>query len=141
MNLNRVVSCSLIPLVLFGGLAMKSAQAQAPAMTTVPAYYLSEFEVTDLEGIKPYSARVESTFMSFGGRYIARGGQVVSLEGEPAKRVVMIAFPSMSQARAWYDSPAYRALRPVRQRSARSRVFIVDSGAASSAPVETNTVR
>jgi uncharacterized protein (DUF1330 family) len=38
----------------------------------------------------------------------------------------MIAFDSMEQAQAWYDSPAYRAIRPIRHKSATSRVYIVE---------------
>jgi uncharacterized protein (DUF1330 family) len=104
------------------------AQSSAPvsAATAQPgAYYLSEFEVTDAEGIRPYSAAVESTFRAYGGRYVVRGGQVTSLEGAPTQRIIMIAFPSMERAQAWYNSEAYRALRPIRQRSANSRVFIL----------------
>jgi quinol monooxygenase YgiN/uncharacterized protein (DUF1330 family) len=96
------------------------------ARSRAPAYYIAEFELTDLEGIKPYSAAVESTFTPFGGRYVVRGGKVSSLEGAPAKRVIMIAFPSIEQAQAWYDSPAYRAILPIRHKSANSRVFIMD---------------
>jgi uncharacterized protein (DUF1330 family) len=94
-----------------------AADAQPTAGATAPAYYLSEFELTDPEGIKPYSAAVESTFTPFGGRYEVRGGQRVSLEGAPAQRVVMIKFPSLAQAEAWYGSAAYRA----RGRSGRHR--------------------
>jgi uncharacterized protein (DUF1330 family) len=103
-----------------------AAKAQAqPAGARAGAYYISEFEVTDMEGIRPYSAAVESTFTPFGGRYVVRGGKVASLEGNPARRVIMIAFPSMEQAQAWYDSPAYREILPIRHRSANSRVFIL----------------
>ena len=102
------------------------AQAQPTSGARAPAYYISEFELTDPEGIRPYSAAVESTFTPFGGRYVVRGGKVVSLEGAPAKRVIMIAFPSMEQAQAWYDSPAYRSILPIRHKSATSRVFIMD---------------
>ena len=106
-------------------LTFHAAHAQlSPAKP--PAFYISEFEVTDAEGIRPYSAAVESTFAPFGGRYVVRGGQVTSLEGEATKRIVMIAFPSVEQAQAWYDSPAYRAIRPIRHRSAKSKVFIVE---------------
>lgn len=98
------------------------AHAQTPAG---PAIYVSEFEVTDAEGMKPYSAGVDATFAPYGGRYIVRGGQVVSREGAPTKRIVMIEFPSMAQAQAWYDSPAYEALRPVRQSASTARVYIV----------------
>ena len=104
-------------------------EAQSPilaAKPTAPAYYVSEFELTDPEGIKPYSAAVEASFTPFGGRYLVRGGRVESREGEPAKRIVMIGFPSLERARAWYDSPRYQELMPIRLRSARSRVYIVE---------------
>jgi len=55
-----------------------------------------------------------------------RGGQTASLEGDQPKRIVMIAFDSMAQAQAWYDSPAYHAIRPIRLQSAKSRVYIVE---------------
>lgn len=99
--------------------------AQTASVAAGPAIYVSEFEVTDPEGMKPYSARVEASFAPFGGRYIVRGGAVVSQEGAPSKRIVMIEFPSMAQAQAWYDSPAYEALRPVRQSASTARVYIV----------------
>lgn len=104
------------------------ASAQEPSASQKPAYYISEFTVTDSEGIKPYSAQVESTFKPFSGRYIVRGGgDIASLEGtEQRDRVVIIAFDSMEKAQAWYNSPEYTKLRPIRQKSATSRVFIVD---------------
>jgi len=101
------------------------AHAQPAPAATGPAIYVSEFEVTDPEGMKPYSANVESSFASYGGRYIVRGGSVVSQEGTPSKRIVMIEFPSMAQALAWYDSPAYAQLKPIRHRYATSRVYTV----------------
>jgi uncharacterized protein (DUF1330 family) len=100
------------------------AQTQNPPKR--PAYYISEFELGDPEGIKPYSEQVEATFTPFTGRYLVRGGQTASLEGEQPKRIVMIAFDSMAQAQAWYDSSAYRAIRPIRLQSAKSRVYIVE---------------
>ena len=38
----------------------------------------------------------------------------------------MIVFPSLEQAQAWYDSPRYREIMPIRHRSAKSRVFIME---------------
>lgn len=101
------------------------AHAQ-PATVTPPAYYISEFELVDSEGIKPYSAAVESTFVPFGGRYAVRGGKIMSLEGDPMKRVIMISFPSLAQAQAWYASPRYQEIMPIRHKSARSRAFIME---------------
>jgi uncharacterized protein (DUF1330 family) len=116
--------------VVIGALALKGPHAQAPSARTLPAFYISEFEVTDSEGMKPYSARVASTFEPFGGRYIVRGGQITPLEGEaPQGRIVVIAFESMEKAQAWYDSPAYQELKPIRHKAATSRVFIVEGTA------------
>ena len=101
----------------------------ALAQTAPPpasAIYVAEFEVTDMDGIKPYSANVESTFAPFGGRFIVRGGRLVSQEGAATKRIVMIEFPSFEQAQAWYDSAAYIELRKIRHRTATSKVFTVE---------------
>jgi len=106
-------------------LSLQGAHAQAILAPNGPAIYVSEFEVTDAEGMKPYSANVDASFTPFGGQYIVRGGNVVSQEGTPAKRIVMIEFPSMEQAVAWYESPAYSVLKPIRHKSATSRVYMV----------------
>jgi uncharacterized protein (DUF1330 family) len=103
------------------------ARAQIPVPGQTGAYFISEFEVTDAEGMRPYSAAVESTFKPFGGRFVVRGGKVASLEGSPVKRIIMIAFPSRDLAQAWYESDVYAAIRPIRQRSATSRVFIMEA--------------
>ncbi len=55
-----------------------------------------------------------------------RGGRTAALEGAPPKRFVIVAFESMEQARAWYDSPAYAAIRPLRQSASVSRAFIAE---------------
>lgn len=106
-------------------LSLHGAQGQTNPSAEAPAIYVSEFEITDPEGMAPYRAQVDATFAPFGGRYIVRGGHVVSQEGAPSKRIVMIEFPSMAQALAWYDSPAYAVLKPIRHKSATSRVYTV----------------
>jgi uncharacterized protein (DUF1330 family) len=53
------------------------------------AFCITEVEVTDPETFKSYGSRVLDTLTRYGGRYIARGGNTVSLEGEAPKRVVI----------------------------------------------------
>jgi uncharacterized protein (DUF1330 family) len=127
MNIKRTAVAAILTAAL-GCLSMATvtAQTQPAGGARASAYYIAEFELTDPEGIRPYSAAVESTFTPFGGRYVVRGGKVTSLEGAPAKRMIMIAFPSLERAQAWYDSPAYRNILPIRHKSATSRVFIMD---------------
>ena len=58
--------------------------------------------------------------------YVVRSDKTQSLEGEPPNGMVVIAFDSVEKLREWYDSPAYAAIRPIRQRAAKSRIFIVE---------------
>lgn len=98
---------------------------------TRPAYYVAEFEITDAEGMKPYSAQVESTFKPYGGHFIVRGGKTISLEGTaPKRRRVVIEFASVEKAQAWYNSAEYTELRKVRQRSAKTDVYLIEGVSA-----------
>nr|WP_315592812.1 DUF1330 domain-containing protein [uncultured Cupriavidus sp.] len=105
---------------------MAVVHAQTAAQSQPMAYYIAEFEPTVPGAIQPYSARVESTFRPFGGRFLVRGGETESLEGTPPHgRLVIIAFDNMDQARAWYNSPAYEAIKPIRHQAGTSNVYIV----------------
>ena len=113
--------------IVTSGIGLTAIHAQAPSKPTAPAYYIAEFELTDPEGIRPYSAGVAATFEPFGGRFIVRGGEIAGLEGErPKGRLVVIAFDSMEKAHAWYNSAEYQRLKPIRQRSGNSRTYIVE---------------
>jgi uncharacterized protein (DUF1330 family) len=70
---------------------------------------------------------VTAIIAAHGGRYLVRGGQVEPLEGDAnPRRVVVLEFPSMVQLRAFYDSPEYRPLIAIRQRSSRSSLLAVE---------------
>jgi len=63
----------------------------------------------------------------YGGRYVARGGAAEGLEGGYApKRVVILEFPSVERAKAWWDSPEYQPLRAIRQRASRGDLLLVE---------------
>lgn len=99
----------------------------AHAVTGTPAYYVAEFQPTDPQGIKPYSAQVESTFKPYSGRFIVRGGVPDIKEGFGAQgRLVVIKFDSLKQAQDWYNSAEYQKIIPIRHRSGNSRTYIVD---------------
>jgi uncharacterized protein (DUF1330 family) len=113
--------------IAIGAVTIGAVHAQTSKASQPHAYYIAEFRITDPEGMKPYSARVASTFEPYGGRYIVRGGKIAPLEGEgPNNRMVIIEFDSMEKAQAWYDSPAYAQLKPIRHENAISRVYIVE---------------
>jgi uncharacterized protein (DUF1330 family) len=120
----------MLAALVFGGtgmVGMTMLHAQQPAALKRPAYYIAEVEVTDPERLRPYSERVESTFAPFSGRYVVREGILMSLEGDaPKGRFVMIAFDTVEQAQAWYNSPAYAEIKPIRHNSAKTRVMILE---------------
>lgn len=110
-------------------LALDSFQVMASEASSArpPAYYVAEFEITDPEGMKPYSAGVEATFKPYGGHFVVRGGKIISLEGTaPKRRRVVIEFESIEKAQAWYNSAEYTELRKVRQRSANTDVYLIE---------------
>jgi uncharacterized protein (DUF1330 family) len=114
-------------LVLLAGVAIGAAVGKGlNAQSSPPAYYLNEVEVTNPDAYKPYAAGVPATVEKYGGRFLTRGGKADALEGDPPKRIVVIVFKSMADAHKWYDSPEYSAIRPIRQRSAKARNFIVE---------------
>jgi uncharacterized protein (DUF1330 family) len=126
MNIKSVILAAIAGMAI-GAVTTGTVHAQAPKANQPHAYYIAEFKITDPQGMQPYSARVASTFEPYGGRYIVRGGKIAALEGEgPNNRMVIIEFDSMEKAQAWYDSPAYAQLKPIRHKNAISRVYIVE---------------
>jgi len=92
----------------------------------LPGYVVAEVEVTDPATFQKYAEKTPGTITASGGHYIIRGGKSMSIEGEPPKRFVVIQFDSVEKAKAWEDSPAYDAIKPIRHSSAKSRVFIIE---------------
>jgi len=90
-------------------------------------YVIAEVEVTDPVQFEKYRQGVPATVAAFGGRYIVRGGAITSLEGGwNPKRLIILEFPDVATAKAWYDSPAYQPLLAQRGTCARSRLIIVE---------------
>lgn len=91
------------------------------------AYVIAEVEVTDPAAYEEYRKRVPATIEQYGGKYLARGGATETKEGgwAPA-RLVILEFPSMAQARRWYDSPEYTPARAIRQRASKSKLIFAE---------------
>ena len=93
----------------------------------MPAYVIYQGEVTDPDRYEEYKVVAAAAIAAAGGRYVVRGGDVEVLEGEPpAGRTVVLEFPSMQAALAWYHGDAYAAARTLREGAARARMYAVD---------------
>jgi uncharacterized protein (DUF1330 family) len=93
----------------------------------VAAYVIADVEVTNPDRYAEYSRQVPATLAPFGGEFLVRGGRSQPLDGgwEP-KRLVVIRFDGVERAKAWYDSPAYQAILPIRLENSRGRVVLVE---------------
>jgi uncharacterized protein (DUF1330 family) len=95
-----------------------------------PVYVISEADtITDSAAVKDYGSKVLATLAPFEGHYhfVVAGGKTESLDGAaPPQGLVVIAFDSSEEAHAWYNSPAYAAIRPIRQAAVKGRMFIVE---------------
>lgn len=93
----------------------------------MPAYVINDMEVTDPQLFEQYKQLSPPTVAQYGGRFIARGGPSETLEGDWwPKRLVILEFPSVAQARAWIESPEYAPARRLRQLSSNSNMVVVE---------------
>lgn len=90
------------------------------------AYVIVDIDITDPVGYEEYKRLAAPTVTAHGGRYLVRGGPAEVLEGNGTPhRVVILEFPTMEQAREWWDAPDYRPARAIRQRCARTEMLLV----------------
>ena len=124
MKANLKLTLALLTGVALG-LAAHTIHAQQPK--TPPAYLVAETEIIDSATMQKYGPLVPETLAPFNHHYVIRSSKFQALEGEaPKDRLVVIAFDSADRAREWWNSPAYDAIKPIRQSAAKSRIFIVE---------------
>ena len=93
----------------------------------MPAYFIVDIDVTDPTAFEEYQKAVPATVEKYGGKFLVRGGRMEVVEGSwRPKRVVVTEFPSLEQAKRWYDSEEYRALKALRLRTSRGNVILVE---------------
>ena len=73
-----------------------------------------------------YLERIDATLAPFGGRFVVHGGEKSVLEGTWPGDLIVIGFPDRERARAWYASPAYRKILPLRLGNSEGDVILVD---------------
>ncbi|MCP4327679.1 MAG: DUF1330 domain-containing protein [Alphaproteobacteria bacterium] len=90
-------------------------------------YIIVQVDIKDPETYDTYRKQVLPTIEAHGGQFLARGGALEILEGEwPWPRVVVIQFPSVEAAKAWYHSDAYQPLAAMRQSASVGNMIVVE---------------
>ena len=91
------------------------------------AYLIARVEVTNPDVYQNYKKLAAEAIAEYEGHYLARGGNMETLEGdEESRRVVIVAFPTLEQARTFYNSPEYAEAKAAREGAAKGQFIVVD---------------
>lgn len=101
----------------------------------MPAYVVATMAIRDPETYRKYTDRTPPTVKRHGGRFLTRGDEVTTAEGEPFRdRMVILEFPSTAHVRAWLKDPEYVAACQFRYASSTARLLIQEGRANTENP-------
>ena len=90
------------------------------------AYVISRVRIDDPDAMAQYLDEVPLVVAAYGGEYVVRTADVTPLEGDWShNRVVVLRFPDVKAAQAWYNSPDYAGLRALRQQASEAQIVVV----------------
>ena len=93
----------------------------------MPAYIVVEIAIDDADSYEQYKTLAPPSIGIYGGRYLVRGAAAETLEGSwRPPRIVILEFPSLERARAWWSSPEYAPAKALRQSCAHTEMLVVD---------------
>ncbi|HYU96628.1 MAG TPA: DUF1330 domain-containing protein [Sphingomicrobium sp.] len=94
---------------------------------TPKAYLVAQIRIHDPGGYEAYRSRTRAIVESFGGRFLVRGGALHRLEGEAdCERLVIIEFPNLDAAQAFYRSGEYQEIVPHRTANSDGMLLIAE---------------
>lgn len=93
----------------------------------MPAYVIVEVAIHDTEAYEEYKKRTPATIAAFNGKFVVRGGQTITLEGNwSPERIVILEFPTIELANEWWHSEKYSQAKEIRQKAAITKMIIVE---------------
>lgn len=129
MNARYKFDVAMLMRVAEGALRRQSAARAGKAA----AFLIGEIDVSNPEGYaREYLPKAREIIKAHGGRLVAAAGaaaagpQVVAIDGEPPKRVVIYMYPSMEALQAWRHDPAYVEVRRAGEKYAKYHTFAVE---------------
>jgi uncharacterized protein (DUF1330 family) len=124
MKTQYTVTLAMLAGFGLGAVAVQGLHAQA----SPSVYQVTEIDVMNQEAyVRDYVPRAQAAIKAAGGRFLAAGGKVSTIEGEPPKaRVAIIAWESLDKAQAYRNSAVFKELLPIRDKLAKFRAFTVE---------------
>jgi uncharacterized protein (DUF1330 family) len=93
----------------------------------MPAYVIADVEVLDPVRYEDYKGLVPLSISKYGGRFLARGGELETLEGSwRPGRLVILEFPSLARAKEWWASAEYGPAKALRQATSKGSLVVVE---------------
>lgn len=93
----------------------------------MPAFAIGHLTAVSMgPEIAQYLERIDATLAPFQGRFRVHGAQAECVEGQWAGDIIVIEFPDMEKARAWYRSDAYTAILPLRSRNSTGNIILIE---------------
>ena len=91
------------------------------------AYVIVDVKIHDHSRYDDYKKLTPASLAPFDGKFVVRGGKTETLEGdwEPG-RIVVLEFPSLEKAKAWWSSAGYAPAKAIRQASSDTRMIVVE---------------
>lgn len=127
MKTQYAVGLAMLASFGLGAAAVQGLHAQAKP----PAYLITETETIDEAAFKELQSKVVPLVQAAGGKNLVRGGQIIALEGQAPKRVVVTVYDSVEKAQAFRASAAWKEITPLREKAVKARAYIAEGVAAS----------
>ena len=92
----------------------------------MPAYVIVDVSIEDQKEYEEYKKLTPATIAAFDGRFVVRGGETQTLEGDwKPGRIVVLEFPTVARANEWWNSETYAEAKVIRQRAAKTKMIVV----------------
>ena len=123
MKTKYKLGIALVAGAALGGGVIQQLQAQMKPPTYV---VVAIRKITDAETYKTVLEKAPAAVKGSGGDFIIRTDKIISLDGTPPARFVLLKFDSVEQAQAWHNAAAQREVDAIRVKSSDSLSFIVE---------------
>jgi uncharacterized protein (DUF1330 family) len=92
----------------------------------MPAYIIVEISIQNPTEYEDYKKLTPPSLIPFDGKFIIRGGKAEPLEGDwNPERIVVLEFPNVERAKAWWNSEGYAPAKALRQRTAHTKMILI----------------
>ena len=92
----------------------------------MPAYIIIEVSIHNPTEYEDYKKLTSPSLKPFDGKFIVRGGKAETLEGDwNPERIVVLEFPTIEKAKAWWNSEGYAPAKALRLRTSKTKMIVV----------------